>query len=131
MQLITKGQANTLVFTLTEKVTLTNPVFLFELASPEGTLIYFLSADTSSYPTRYNRFTITEGTNSPLNGQIVCTTAGQYNYRIWEQTSSSNLDPANTTTLLEEGIIEVIGSSQTIATHQVPKEEAVIYGATQ
>jgi len=133
MQIIRKGQANTLVFTLTENVTLTTPYFLFEITHQvDKTPIYFIATDTSSYTSWYNKFSVTEGTNNPANGQIVCTNAGQYNYRIWEQSSSSNLDPANASTLLETGIIRVdSATSNTVTTYQPTRPTAVIYNATQ
>lgn len=132
MQVITKGATNTLYFTLKEKATLTSPVYLFEIIHQvDLTPIYFIATDTSSYPNRINKFSVVEGTNDPTNGQIICTNTGQYNYRIFEQSSSSNLNPANTTSIVETGIIKVEGTAVSYTVHQPPKQEAVIYGATQ
>lgn len=132
MQVITKNTTNTLYFTLTEKVTLSSPYFLFEITNQvDNTPIYFIATDTSSYTARYNKFSVIEGTNSPTTGRIICTNVGQYNYRIWEQSSSTNLDPANASTLLETGIIKVQGTSATTTVYQPTRPTAVIYGATQ
>lgn len=132
MQVIAKNTTNTLYFTLTEKVTLTSPYFLFEITNQvDNTPIYFIGTDTSSYPSRINKFSIVEGTNNPTLGQIICTNVGQYNYRVWEQSSSTNLDPANASTLLETGIILVNGTTATTTVYQPTRQTAVIYGATQ
>lgn len=132
MQVITKWATNTLYFTLTEKATLTSPVYLFEITNQvDLTSIYFIATDTSSYPNRINKFSVIEGVNDPTNGQIICTNTGQYNYRIFEQSSSTNLNPANTVSMVEDGIIKVEGTAVNYTVHQPPKQESVIYGATQ
>lgn len=134
MQVINKGQANTLVFTLNEKVTLSSPVFLFEITNQvDNNAICFIAADTSSYVSWYNKFTVTEQTSGTnyLTGIISCPNTGQYNYRIFEQSSSTNLNPANATTLLETGIITVSSTQAAEVVYQPPKETGVIYGASQ
>jgi len=116
MLLLTKNTTATYYLTLTENVTLTSPYFLFEFTN-EFTLtpVYFIAANTSSYTQRYDSFVITEtsGTNILTSGTITLNPTGQYTYRVWEQTSSSNLNPANATTLLEIGILKVVGTSDT------------------
>lgn len=132
MQIINKGQANHLVFTLTEKVTLTAPYYLFEIINQQDLIpIYFLATDISPYPSRFNEFVITEGASAPLTGNIVCTNVGQYNYRIFEQTSGTNLSPASATSILETGIIKVVGTTATKIVYSNPVQQSVIYGASQ
>lgn len=118
MQIINRSASNVLVFTLTEKVTLSSPKFLFELkCSQNGKLYYFIAANSSSYTYRYDKFTVTETTaalESPTTGSINLPYIGQYEYRVWEQSSATNLNPANTTTLLETGLIEVKETPSTI-----------------
>lgn len=118
MQLIQRSSSNVLVFTLTEKVTLASPYFLFELkCTQNGQLKYFIAANTSSYTYRYDQFTVTEvasGAEVLTSGQVNLPYVGEYQYRIWEQSSSTNLDPANVTTLLETGLIRVIETPATI-----------------
>jgi hypothetical protein len=60
----------------------------------------FILSDTSSYPTRYNEFELTEGTTVTLD-------AGEYIYKIYAQTSPSNVDPTLANELVEEGIVKV------------------------
>ena len=125
MQLITRGTNSTIIFTLKEKQTLTNPYFLFELKfRGDGTTTKtFIAADTSTYSDRYNQFLVTEvnaGSEILTSGTVNLQTVGEWHYRIFEQTSASNLNVANATSELENGIIKVLpGSSSTSYTHQI------------
>lgn len=110
MQIINKGQNNFLVFTLSEKVTLTNPYYLFSFKHQVlMSSVNFIASDVSSFPTRYNKFLITEttGTVNLTSGVVSLPETGFYEYAIYEQTSSSNLDTNNTTGLLEIGMVKV------------------------
>lgn len=62
----------------------------------------FLSTDTSCAPTRFNLFSITDGTDVDLND------AGQWDYTIYAQTSSSNTDPSLADETVETGMLLVI-----------------------
>lgn len=103
---ITRGQSNNIVVTLTEKTTLSAPYFLVEfnnLATNE--YIYAICPDTSTQTTRYNLLTLIESsTQIPLSGQVKLI-EGTYEYRVYEQSSSSNLDPTLSTSLVEVGLI--------------------------
>lgn len=111
---IVRGQANTVALSLREKQQLTNPYFLFRFTS-ESRLInkVFIAHDISSYPLRANIFTITESaTEVPLSGTVELNSKGFWDYEVWEQASATNLNPALATTLLETGIVKVIGTDQ-------------------
>lgn len=56
--------------------------------------------DTSSYVERYNAFQLTEGTTVTLD-------AGEYLYKIYAQTSPTNLNPNLANEVVEEGIVKV------------------------
>jgi len=104
---LTKGETNIIVMTLTEKQLLTNPNYLFVFtnrsANTEVKFIQLNNTDVSQYKDRYNEFSIVTNTNfaTALNGQ--------YDYDIYEQTSTSNLNPAGLN-LLESGIMELVGT---------------------
>ena len=105
---LTKGQTQNIIFTLTEKQTLTSPnyLFIFENRST-NTEIKFVklnATDTSAYKDRFNQFSIVVNTyfNTALNGQ--------YTYTIYEQASTSNLNPTGLN-LLESGIMELYGTT--------------------
>ena len=98
MILLQKNTINAkIALTLHEKTTISNPVYLFELTNDLTNIsYYFIASDSSNYPNRYNLFTIIETTSSPtpLTGKITLGKAGYYSYRIYEQSSLTNLNPA-------------------------------------
>lgn len=110
MQIINKNSNNYLIFTLSEKVTLTNPYYLFSFKHQvEMNPINFIAFDTSLYKERYNKFLITEttGTTTLTSGIVSLAETGFYEYAIYEQASSSNLDLNQTGNLLEIGMVKV------------------------
>ncbi len=116
MIIINKNSNNTFQLTLTENITLTSPNYLFEFKSDvSNEAVYFIAADTSAYQERYNEFTVTEttGTNILTSGTITLDPQGLWTYRVFEQSSSSNLNPslADNTTPLEIGKVRVKGNS--------------------
>ena len=110
MVYIAKSTANEFYVTLSEKQTLTNPYFLFEFSWSGNTQRKVKSAsDTTTYLPWY-KFIITEGTDVTLAYDV------DWKYRVWEQSSSTNTDPGNSTTLLETGIARVTGNETTTYT---------------
>lgn len=96
-----KGQTTKVVVTLKEKQTLSAPNYLFFFTSraTDKTKAFVLlnNTDVSNYKDRFNAFNIV------TNSYFANYESGEYTYAIYEQTSSSNLVPANATTLLELG----------------------------
>lgn len=120
MLIVAKNTNNTLIVTLTEKVTLASPYYLFAFISDVSQLTkYFISADISIHTDRYNEFLITEtsGTEILTSGTITLNPTGQWTYRIYEQDSSTNLDPSLATSLLEIGVVKVTGTATTYYTN--------------
>lgn len=123
MIVINQGEVNTVVVTVTEKTTISNPkylfVFLHSLTKTQNTCI---TADTSQYIDRYNRFLITESTTqSRLTGTLSLPYAGQWEYTIYAQTSTTNLDPTAADEIVETGICTVISGAEPYAdTYAVP-----------
>lgn len=110
MIFIERNTINKVVLTLTEKVTIPNPFFIFSFQHystlDEYTpLIYFTAPDISSYVFRFNLFEITEddagsivgGNNIPLYLK-----PGQWEYKVYESVTGS-LDPNTFGNLLEDG----------------------------
>jgi hypothetical protein len=98
---INKAESKSWYLTLSEKTTIANPTYLFSLTHRLTNTAYnFILTDTSAYVERYNQFAITEGTTVTLD-------AGEYQYEIYAQTSSTNLDPALADELVEQGIVKV------------------------
>jgi len=104
---LTKGATQNIILTLTEKQLLTNPNYLFVFtnrsANTEVKFVKLNNTDISQYKDRYNEFSVVTNTNfsTALNGQ--------YDYDIYEQTSTSNVNPAGLN-LLESGIMELVGT---------------------
>lgn len=131
MQIIQKGQNNFIIFTLTEKVTLANPYYLFSFKHQvELNPINFIAADISGFPTRYNKFLITETTETVnlTSGVVSLSETGFYEYAIYEQTSSTNLNIENTTSLLEIGMIKVEGTKPVYNEYDAEPKQYKTYG---
>lgn len=93
---------------MTEKQLLTNPNYLFIFESRStNTEIKFVklnNTDISAYKDRFNEFSI--AVNSYFNTAL----NGQYTYTIYEQASTTNLNPTGLN-LLESGIMELEGTT--------------------
>ena len=111
MLVITKNSSNTIRVSLAELSQLTNPVYLIEFISDSSLIsATCIASDSSSYPARYNEFTITEQSSPDgLLAQINLEPVGFFTYNIYEQTSATNLSPnAPGVNLLETGKARVL-----------------------
>ena len=100
MLLITQGETKFWYLTLTEKVTISNPYFLFSVTHRQTMNVYnFILNDVSTFKDRYNKFSINESDYNFYEGE--------YMYEVYAQTSSTNLDPSLANELVEEGILKV------------------------
>lgn len=109
---INKNANNTIIATLAEKATLSEPFYLFVFTSDvDKTEVIFTARDTTEFNERYNKFLITEtsGTVDFTSGVINLTPTGFWSYKAYEQVDSSNLLVSNTTSLVEVGRVKVIG----------------------
>lgn len=108
---INKGTTETIVLTLDESTTLTDPVYLFkftwETDPTDVDPLYWIGTDTSTYPERYNKFTLIEGTDVTFR-------LGQYIYEVYEDTTGSTPTDETGLTKVEEGRMVVNGTSSTI-----------------
>lgn len=132
MIVIVKGQNNPLTLTLNEKSTLDNPTYLFRFKNDvTGEIVRFITANTSEYTDRYDRFLITE-TDGSLNltsGVINLSPSGFWSYTIYEQTSTSNLDENLSTGIVETGKVKVIGDERTTAVFDNNPKTYVAFGS--
>ena len=107
---LTKGLTDNIVLTLSEKCTLTLPNYLFICTSRSSKIAYkFLvlgSSDLSAYKERFNSFNLI--TNNHFSNALV----GEYTYTIYEQASTSNLDPTLAVGIVEQGQMTLQDSSQ-------------------
>ncbi len=126
---ITQDTANTVVVTLTEKGSATYYLFEFKSDTTEG-VVYAIAQDASSYPERFNKFTLTEvgtGTPTPADGEIKLSNEGQWRYYVYANSSSSNVDPTGLT-MLEQGIVKVTGTVSSTPTYSGGNSSYVVYG---
>lgn len=90
-----------LILTLTENVSLDEPNYLFVFTHilTKDVIAFVMTEenDLSSYPTRFNQFTI-----NPIT-LFAGFQPGVWSYTVFEQTSSTNIDPAQTGAPLEYG----------------------------
>jgi hypothetical protein len=109
---LTKGQTQNIIVTLTEKQLLTNPNYLFiftnRSANTEVKFVKLNATDISAYKDRYNEFSIV------VNTYFASSLNGQYDYEIYEQTSTTNTNPAGLN-MVESGIMELVGTTLTYA----------------
>jgi len=99
--------SNVVVVTLSEKITIPSPNYLFEFINNQTQQKYYcISSDLSLYPDRYNKFTIVVKTTTPdpLDGEIQIPLGDEYTYNVYEQVSSTNLDPTGLT-VVENGLM--------------------------
>ena len=104
MLLFTFGQIEEMIVTLNEKRTLTAGYYLFIFKNTTTkalvTKIFNFSEDVSSYPNRFNQFPITVSTLFSVQN------TGHWTYKVYEQASSSNTNPAGLTEV-ENGIMQL------------------------
>ena len=118
--LINENTTSNLTLTLKEKTTLSSPIYLFQFRNvTEKVSYYCIMADISLYKDRYNEFTFTEGTDLPLVGKLILGAGGQYEYFVYEQLSTTNLDPTLATGLVEYGLMDLERASTTYNQHSI------------
>ena len=109
---IVKGETKSWYLTLSEKVTIANPYFLFSLIhSQTETTTNIILTDVSTFPERYNKFIVIEGTTFTLY-------TGQYKYIVYAQTSSTNTNPNLANEEVESGILLVNSNAQSEVFYQ-------------
>ena len=101
MLVISLGESKNWYVTLTEKVTIANPYFLFAFTHRvTNELTTVILTDISTQTERYNKFAVIEGATFNLD-------AGEFEYVIYAQTSSTNLIPASANEEVESGVLKV------------------------
>ena len=84
--------------TVTELTTITAPNYLFQFIEEQsGDEVFCILTNISTGIPRYDEFTIIDGVD------VTFPYAGFYTYKIYQQTSAINLDPALSQGLVEEG----------------------------
>ena len=125
---IERNSPNEIALTLKERGTATYYLFKFQSDNTEA-VEYCIATDSSAFPNRYNRFTITEQTSPDnLNAQVEMPTEGQWRYYVYANVSSSNLDPTGLVEL-ESGIVKVTGTTTPVTSYSGGNSNYVVYGS--
>jgi hypothetical protein len=127
--IINKNSTNTVVLTLSEKTTLTNAVYLFEVINDQsGEVKCFIAEDISNNKLRFNEFNFIENeTEDLLNGTFELGLSGFYAYNVYEQTSSTNLDPLLATNKIEIGKLNLVDNISEITQYSGNQTETIVY----
>ena len=104
---LNKLTVNRITPTLYEKTTLSPVYYLFEFISrTRFTKSYCIPTELSVELLRYNKFNIEDKLSpNPLNGEVNLR-PGQYDYNVYEQSSSTNLNPSGLS-VVEDGMCRV------------------------
>jgi hypothetical protein len=113
MIVLNKNSTSKVVLTLSESVTIEDPVyFLFEVISDDTKKSKFFTAEdvTLNY-CRYNEFeiTLTSGAQDPTIGVIDLKLNGYYKYNVYQQDDQFNLNPSLSSGIVETGKLYVNG----------------------
>ena len=115
-----KNQINRVVFTASENVTISSPVyFLFELISDDTKKSkIFTGTDISTNACRFNEFLVevTTGVEDLLNGVINLELNGFYKYNVYQMSNPLNLDITSTDGIVENGKLYLQGDSKPVTT---------------
>ena len=114
MEQITRGTTNTLYIQCHGQL-ITTPFYLFKfLNTVTKDIRYCICSDTSAYPLRYQQFAIVENNNPTVStNQIKLDTTGTWEFYIYEQSSSTNIDPTGLNQV-KEGLAEINSTTTTL-----------------
>ena len=128
MILINKNTTTKNILTLSEKTTLLNAVYLFEVINDTTNVTKcFIAQDISGNKPRCNTFDFIENaTESLLIGTFSLPT-GDYKYNVYEQVSGTNLDPLLALNKIDLGKLLVKEIETPIAEFTATQETYKIY----
>ena len=130
MILLDKAVTNNVSLTLTELTTISNPTYLFVFTNDTSNGEFIcIAADLSSYKYRANKFLMTfSATPNALLGQLSTSMmSGFYHYKVYAQTSPTNLDPTLANEVVELGKMKIADVTATSYTYEYNGNEAVVY----
>lgn len=125
--LLTKSSVNlNVALSLKEKTTLYPVCYLFEFQNDQTKVKYyqiFTDASTVTYNQRFwNIFNIEVVNSGSGANKIILGNTGLYHYAIYQQSSSSNLDPTGLT-IVERGQMRLIdGETTQYIAHEITRE---------
>lgn len=118
MIVLEKNATKTITLRLYSKTTVSPVYYLFEFENDQThEKTYYIPTELSTELLSYNRFNITLVSSQLFLGLYL--TAGNYTYRVYEQTSSTNLNPTGLN-MIEEDICRVNDTTTYTSTDYTP-----------
>jgi hypothetical protein len=121
---LTKGQTNSIILTLKEKQTLASPNYLFVFTHRGSNIVrsfvLLQAANISAHKERYDEFSIV------TNTYFATYDSGEWEYEIYEQTSSTNTDPTLATSKIETGIMRLNDATSFAYTKYQPNNTFIV-----
>ena len=109
MLVLTKGTTSDIIVTLTEKESGSFTHYLFVFTNKQTaaivTVIKAIADDLSLYQYRYNQFSIA---STVFEDEL----PGMWAYKVYQQSSDSNTDPALAGILLEQGFMRLLPATE-------------------
>jgi hypothetical protein len=131
------GLNDNVIMTLSEYVTLPNPVYLLELTNQQSLDVsYLVISDNSLQKQRYNRlqiFVTNDEPNAPtLEGNVYLTNTGFYDYKVYECVFNPNYTQASDYInvkgdQLESGLVWLVPSATSNTPYQPDNTDTIIY----
>lgn len=130
--------ANTIILTLNDAITLADPEYVLVIQEQHNKkkVACKLGSDTSDYPARYNRFTLTvQASVDPLLAQVTLKDK-THRYYVYEKADADafdfagvdDMDLEDITGLVEEGIVQYITPETAPAHYKDLPESVESYG---
>lgn len=125
MQLLKNANNLNVSLTLAEKTTIDPVFYLFEFENDYTKVKYYQVFTDVSVPgikrERANLFNIEVTDNVTGPNQISLGNTGLYNYIIYQQSNSSNLDPDNAEGIVERGRLRLIDDEAGVYVEHTPE----------
>ena len=131
------GLNDNVIMTLTENVTIPNPIFLLELTNQQSLDVsYVVVTDTSFYKQRYNKLQIFVTNDEPfppsLDGNVYLTNPGFYDYKVFECVFNPDYtqasDYVNTKgNQLESGLVWLVPTDPSSTPYTPDNTDTIIY----
>lgn len=126
---IVKSEVNQVVIEISERATLTSPYYLFHFENVQSHQNYYCVCENlSTILQRSDEFSIEDKVGPVATDGEVNLPAGEYHVKIYEQASSTNVDPALATTLLKEDRWTVAGEEAEVVAYNGASNTGTAYG---
>ena len=118
MIILEQGESKSVVLTLREVTSISNPYYVFEFTNIQTDVSkVFTGVDVSTNQVRYNEFIIELNETEDLNNSVInLEIDGFYTYNVYSTSVQNDLDLDNITELVESGKVYVDGNTNTSTT---------------